>query len=159
MPALVGEREQSLQVDLRTEQLGAQSIPAVGGGGEELLRGGAAGREHATDAAGVLARRRQRRRALAHQLPEALGVRLEAARAHAVAAARPLLAHVQPAVAGEHLEVAAHRRLRQLHDRAQLRDGELVALEHEQQPAARRLGEVAHALEQAGAGGRLPGGA
>ncbi len=60
---------------------------------------------------------------------------------HLIEAARAFAAGDEPAVVGEELEVAAHRRLRELQDRAQLSDRELVSVEEQKNAASRRVSE------------------
>ena len=55
-----------------------------------------------------------------------------------------------PSGVGQRLQVTADRRLRELEDGAQLRHRQLVALEHQQHPAAGRVGQGREVLENRG---------
>jgi len=66
---------------------------------------------------------------------------------HAITAARALGPRHNPALVAQNLEVTAHGGLRELQYGPDLVYGELVALEDEQHPAPRRIGEGCHPVE------------
>ena len=114
---------------------------------------GGAALEDAHRASGVLAGAGGDGHLGADQHPEVLGRVIEAGRDHSIEAAGSVAAGDDPSVVGEGLEVAADRGLRELQDRAELRDRELVAVEEEQDPAPRHVGEDGEAVEDGGLGG------
>jgi hypothetical protein len=61
---------------------------------------------------------------------------------------RTLGSRFDQAFRAQHLQMTADGRLRELEDCAQLVHGELIALESEQQPASRRVGEGGHLTEK-----------
>ena len=75
----------------------------------------------------ILRAGRRRPHLLADKQPQTACRRIELG--HFVQVARPLGARGDPAAVAQRLQVPAHRRLRELHDGAQLRDGQLVAIE------------------------------
>jgi hypothetical protein len=58
-----------------------------------------------------------------------------------------------PTVIAEHLEMSGDGALRELEDAAQLRHGELVALEKRDEPTTGRISERSEALEDGGSSG------
>ena len=143
----IDQAEHRPQVEAVAEQVAAQAIPVAGGGGEELLRLRAAAREDALQPPLVLAGGGRRRHLLANQRPEPARARIEVVERHAVEAARAVAPGADPIVVRERLQVAADARLRHLQDRAQLRHRQLVLFEQEQNPAAGRVGQRRHVLE------------
>ena len=135
-PVGIEEPEQRLGRRGRAEQLVAEAAPLAGRAGEERLRGGAPGLEDAGQAPRV--RRGAGRRAdlAADDLPQPLRRIRQRRGVHGIEPAGRLAAGGHPAAVRQRLEVAADGRLRQPQHLAQLRDGELVRLEH---------GEDAHA--------------
>jgi len=121
------------------EELVAQAIPLTGGRGEKLLRFRPPLRDRRLQAALILRRRRRRADLLAYEQPEPPGRRVKTVAAHRVETARPFGARTDPASVGQRLQVAADRRLRQLHDPAQLGDRQLVAIEQQENAAPRRV--------------------
>ena len=105
----------------------------------------------ALQAALILRGRRRRPDLLADQQPQsrrAAGVELVAR--HRVEVARALGARRNPAAVGQRLQVAADRRLRELHDAAELRHRQLVPVEQQQDAAARRVGQRGEVVEDGG---------
>ena len=84
---------------------------------------------------------------LAHDPPQALRARIHTVAGHPVVATRAFLPGAHQPFVGQHLEVPAHGRLRQLEHRAQLGDCALMALENEQQPAPGGVGQCRHSVE------------
>ena len=84
---------------------------------------------------------------IADDEPQSLRRRIETALDHGVEPARAFATRHNPALVAENLEMTAHSRLRQLEHPAQLPDHELTAVEQQQDPAARRIGEGADAVE------------
>ena len=76
--------------------------------------------------------------------------RVEVVERHRVEAAGAVAPRRHPAVVGQRLQVAADGRLRQLQDAAQLGHGQLVPLEQQQHPAARRVGQRGQVVEDGG---------
>ena len=123
----VGQRGERRQVHAIAEQLVAQAIPLAGRGREELLRFGATVRQRHLEAALILHRRRRRAHLFADQQPQPARGGIELVARHRVEVAGALGARRDPAAVGERLQVAADRRLRQLHDGAELGHGQLRA--------------------------------
>jgi hypothetical protein len=146
----VQQAEQREQLGARAEQLGPHLVPLRRGAREELLRPRVAVGEDALHALRVAARRGQRLRLLAHGRPQATRRAIERAQVEAVAVGRAVAARREPAGVGEDLEVPAHRRLRQLHDGAQLGHRQLMALQQEEQPRADGIGEGREAVVEGG---------
>ena len=129
------------------EQLVAQPIPLSGRRREEFLRFRAPLGENRLDAALVLRGGRCRTDLFANERPEPPGGRIEVVARHRVEIARAFGARRNPAGVGEGLQMPADRRLRELHDAAQLRHGQLVPVEQQQNAAARRIGERGEVIE------------
>ena len=141
-----------MQVHPLAEHLAPQAVPLAGGRAEERLRPGLALGEDRRQALIVLRGTPHPRRLLPEQPPEATGGGVEALERHAVEPARALGPGGHPPIVGQHLQVPAHRRLRELQHRAQIGDGELVALDEPERAGPRRVGERAHPAEHGGCG-------
>ncbi len=139
----VGLREGGQRGEMKTfaEHFLAHAIPVTGGRREELLRFGAALGERGLKAALILRGGRRRAGMLADERPEPARGRVEAVAHHRVKVARALGARRDPAAVGQRLEMPAHRGLGQLQHGAQLRHGQLVTVEDQQEAAARRVRE------------------
>ena len=90
---------------------------------------------------------RRGRDLLAHERPQPPCGRIQIVARHRVEPARPFRARGEPPAVAERLQVAADRGLRQLHDTAELGNGHLVALENQEEPAARRVSERREMVE------------
>ena len=84
---------------------------------------------------------------LTNEQPQPPGRRVELVGRHDVEVARAFGAPRHPSGISERLEMTADRGLRQLHDGAELRDGQLVTIEQQQDAAARRVGQRGQAIE------------
>ena len=147
-PVGIEQAEQRLGRHGRAEQLVAQPAPLAGRAGEEGLRGGATGVEDAGQAPGV--RRGGGRRSRPGRGRPATAPwpnPAATARVHGVEPARRLAARGHPAAVRQRLQVPADGRLRQPQDLAQLRDGELVRLEHGQDAHAGGVREDGELVE------------
>jgi hypothetical protein len=102
------------------EQFVPQPVPLTGGRGEKLLRSRPPLGERGLEPPLILRRRGRWPDLLANQQPESSGRGVEIVARHRVDVARPLGARPDPAGVGQRLEMPAHRRLRQLHDAAEL---------------------------------------
>src|SRR4051812_43888191 len=89
---------------------------------------------------------------VADDVPEPAAGGVESLRREPIVPARTRRARLDPSLGGQHLEMPADGGLGQLEDRAELVDGQLVALEGEEQPAPRWVGEGCHLPEQGGGG-------
>ena len=140
-----------MQIGRPSEEILAQAVPLTGGGREELLRLALAAAEHAAEPSGVLIGAGGQAHLLAQQRPEPprrgpAVVERQACSSGSCrrGATRPIR---RPS---KRLQVAADRRLRQLQDGAELRDRELVALEHQQHAAAGGVGQSGQVVENCG---------
>ena len=143
--SLLGERRQRREMKAIAEQLVAHAIPLAGRRREELLRLASAARRAPPAAAADPAPRPATDPTCSRtSSPEPARGGVELVARHRVEVAGAFGARRDPAAVGQRLQMAADRRLRQLHDAAQLGDGQLVPVEQQQDagcascPPARR---------------------
>ena len=146
----VEEAEEREELGASAEELGAEPVPLRRGRGEEGLRACVTVGEHPRHAVRVTTRGGERLCLGAHGGPETPRSRVGALRIEAVAVGGPVLARTHPPRIGKHLEVATHRGLRELQHRAELTDGELLPLQHQEEPGADRVGECREAVVEGG---------
>jgi hypothetical protein len=90
--------------------------------------------------------------------PQLAGRRVYLVENHAVLVRRPLRPAVDPPLVGEHFQMPADGRLRELEDVAQVHYAQLVPLQQVQQAEARLVRERLHAAEQRVGVGSFGGG-
>jgi hypothetical protein len=131
-----------------SEQIVAELIPLRGARAEEFLGARAPRGENLGEAALVLLRRERAGGFLPDQEPQRPQRGVELCRGDRVAPVGPVGARGQPAAVTQSLQVAADGRLRRLHDAAQLADGELVALEDEEDAVAQGVAQHRHLAQE-----------
>ena len=146
-PPIVHQRRQRLQVRRAAEQLLAQLVPLPRRRLEELLRLRLAPRQDALQAPRILIGPGGRAHLLAQQRPQPSRGRLALVERQRVVPAGAVAPRRHPVGVRQRLQVPADGGLRQLEDRAQLRHRQLVALEEQQHPAARRIRERGQVVE------------
>jgi TRAP-type C4-dicarboxylate transport system permease small subunit len=134
------------------EQLLAKTIPLPRGRRKEPLGREVTAGHDPVQTVGVVPRDPGLRELFPHRGPQPANRRLELAARHAVPVAGAFASRGHQPQVGKHLEVPADGRLRQLEGGLDLTHGELLALQHEQQPAPDGVGERAQAVED-GEGG------
>ena len=144
----VGLRQagQRRQMEPVAEQFVADAIPLTGRRREEFLGSGAALAERRLQAPLILRRGGRVADLLADEGPQPPRGGLQIAR-HRVDVAGAFGPRRHPARIGQRLQMTADRRLRQLHHGAELRHRQLAAVEQEQQPAARGVGQRGEMIE------------
>ena len=146
-PGGVQETEQRMQVKRAAEQVSAQVIPLPRRGRGKLGGLRAPALEDARQPAFVLIGGAGRRHLLADQRPQPPRAGIELVDREAVIAAGTVASRDHPTGVSERLQMPTHGRLRQLQNRAHLRNRELMAFEQEQQSASQRVGERRHVVE------------
>ena len=146
-PIAVGERRQRSKMHAFAEQLVPQSIPLACRRREELLRFRAPLGERCLKPSMILRGRRRGSDLFANQQPEPARSGVELVPGHRVEVARAFGARGNPTAVGQRFQMAAGRRLRELHDAAELRHGQLVPIEQQQNAAAGRIGERGQVVE------------
>ena len=146
-PVALGERGERREVKAIAKQLVADAIPLARRRGKELLRLRAPLGQRGLEPPLILRGRRRGTHLFADEQPEAPRRSTELVSGHRVQTAGPLRARSHPPVIGERFEMPAHGRLRQLQDSAQLGNGQLMPIEEQQDPAARRIGQRGQMIE------------
>ena len=149
-PFGVRECRKRRQVNALAEEIIAHPVPLSGRRREKFLRLRAALGKHRLHAALIVHGGGRRPDLLAHERPQPARRCIEIVARHRIHVAGAFGARRNPAAVGQCLQMAAHRRLRQLHDAAELRDGQLVAVEQQQQAAARGVGQGRQMVENRG---------
>jgi hypothetical protein len=142
-----GERR---EVEAIAEQLVADAIPLPDRRREKLLRLRAPLGERRLKTALILRRRGARTDMFADQQPEPAGRPVQLFSRHRIQVARALGSRADPPGIGQGFQMAADRRLGQLHDAAELGHGQLVPVEQQQDPAAGRIGQRGEVVEDCG---------
>ena len=129
------------------KQFVAQPIPLTGRRGEKFLGLRSPLGDRRGKATLILQRGRRGADLLANERPQPPRGGVEIVPGRRIQVARALGAGSNPSAVGQGLQVAAHRRLRQLHDDAQLGHGQLLAIQQQQDAAARRIGKGREVIE------------
>src|SRR5262249_46942942 len=152
-PSLVHERRKRLQMRGRTKQIGAELVPLPGSALEELLRLRLASGEYIFQPPRILIRPCRGADLIAQQRPQPTRM-IAIVQRYRVVATRAVAARDYPSAVGQGLQMTADRRLRELKDRTQLRDGQLVTLQKQQHAAAGRIREGAEVVKNGRTYGR-----